>query len=230
MIRFMALATLALAPCAQEMNTLTDQEKAEGWKLLFDGKTTEGWRGYKKDKCPDGWKAVDGALARVGGGGDIVTVEQFESYELALEWKVAEKGNSGVMFHVAETKGPPYHTGPEMQVLDNERHPDGKNPKTSSGSCYALYAPSKNVCNPAGQWNKAKLVVNGAKVDHWLNGEKIVSYELGSEEWNAFVAASKFKAWPDFGKGRKGHLCLQDHGDRVEYRNIKIKVLKQDLR
>lgn len=209
----------------QDANTLTPEEKKAGWKLLFDGKTTEGWRGFKKDKLPDGWKVVDGALVRVDGGGDIVTTDPFANFELVLEWKVAEGGNSGIFFRVSEDEGAVYMTGPEMQVLDNAKHGDGRNALTSAGSCYGLYAPSKDVSKPAGEWNKARIAARGARIEHWLNGEKIVEYEIGGGDWNKKVSGSKFKAWPKFGKNGKGHIALQDHGDRVEYRGIKIRVL-----
>ncbi len=221
------MSLMLVAVLMLQDNTLTDDEKKAGWKLLFDGKTTEGWRAYKKDKITDGWQAVDGALARVGRGGDIVTVEQFDDFELAIDWKVADGGNSGIFFRVLETEGASYLTGPEMQVLDNAKHGDGKNTLTSAGSCYALYAPSKDVCKPAGEWNRVRIVAKGAKVEHWLNGEKIVEYEIGSEDWNAKVAASKFKTWKSFAKAAKGHLCLQDHGDRVEFKNIKIRAIAE---
>jgi hypothetical protein len=207
-------------------NTLTAKEKAEGWKLLFDGKTTDGWRGYKKEKMPDGWKVENGALARAGGGGDIVTIEQFDNFELSLEWKISEGGNSGIMYHVTEEFGAPYETGPEMQVLDNAKHGDGKNPLTSAGACYALYPPVKDVTKPVGEWNLVKLVCKGAHVEHWLNGTKLLEYEYGSDEWNKKIEGSKFKAWPKFGKNPKGHIDLQDHGNLVWFRNIKIRVLK----
>jgi hypothetical protein len=219
----MSLA-LAILMATQE-NTLSAEEQKAGWKLLFDGKTSAGWRGYKKDKCPDGWKVEGGALARVGGGGDIVTVEAYDNFELALEWKVAEGGNSGIMYRVAETEGASYMTGPEYQLLDNKKHGDGKSTLTSAGSCYALYAPTKDVTKPAGQWNQARILVQVNHVEHWLNGERIVTYELGSDDWNKRVAASKFKDWPQFGKVARGHILLQDHGDRVEFRNIKIRPM-----
>jgi hypothetical protein len=206
-------------------NELTDAEKKAGWRLLFDGKTTQGWRGYKSQACPDGWKVEDGALVRAGKGGDLVTVDEFDDFELVLEWRIAAGGNSGIMFRVSEDEGAPYMTGPECQVLDNAKHPDGKNPKTSAGSCYGLYAPSKDVMKP-GEWNKVRLVVQGSHVEHWLNGEKVVEYEIGSDEWNERIRKSKFKAWAKFGKNAKGHIDLQDHGDRVEYRNIKIRPLE----
>jgi hypothetical protein len=211
-------------------NTLTDAEKAAGFKLLFDGKTTEGWRGYKKQTCPDGWKVEGGALVRAARAGDIITKDEYESFELLIDWKVAAGANSGIFYHVAESAGPSYSTGPEVQVLDNARHADGRNPLTSAGSCYALYAPAKDVTKPVGEWNTMKLIVNGKHVEHWLNGEKIVEYEKGSDEWNEKVAHSKFKDMPNFGKPTKGHICIQDHGDRVEFRNIKIRVIHAEAK
>ncbi len=222
------LSILALVPAfapAQD-NTLTDEEKKAGWKLLFDGKTTEQWRGWKKDKFPDGWKAIEGALVREKGGGDILTIEQFDNFEFATDWKVAAGGNSGIMYRVAESESAPYLTGPECQVLDDAKHPDGKNPKTSSGSLYAVYEPSKVVVKPAGEWNRAKIVCNGKKIEHWLNGEKIVDCEVGSEDWNKRVAASKWKGAAKYAQLAKGHIDLQDHGDRVEFKNIKIREIK----
>lgn len=206
-------------------NMLTPQQQAEGWTLLFDGKSTTGWRGYKQDAAPDGWQAVDGALTRVGGGGDIITVEQFDSFELRFDWKVEPGGNSGVMYRVGESAGATYHTGPEFQILDNAAHADGKDSLTSAGSCYGLYAPVKDVTRPAGSWNQARIVVNGNRVEHWMNGERIVEYEIGSPDWEKRIAASKFKQWADFGRLPRGHVALQDHGDRVAYRNIRIRPL-----
>ena len=206
-------------------NILTSEEKADGWKLLFDGKTTQGWRGFRQKTAPDGWQAVDGALTRVGGGGDLITVDQFESFDLRLEWKIAEGGNSGIMFRVSEAEPETYHTGPEMQILDNVRHPDGKDLDRSAGSCYDLYAPSKDVTRPPGAWNAVRLVVNGTRVEHWLNDTRIVQYELLSPDWEKRVAASKFVEWPKYGRELRGHIALQDHGDRVAFRNIRIRVL-----
>lgn len=207
-------------------NVLGSEAHAQGWTLLFDGKSTTGWRGYKQDAAPDGWQAVDGALTRVGGGGDLVTVEQFDSFDLRFDWKVEPGGNSGVMFRVGESAGATYHTGPEFQILDNAAHADGKDSLTSAGSCYGLYAPTKDVTRPAGSWNEARIVVNGNRVEHWMNGERIVEYEIGSPDWEKRIAASKFKQWPDFGRLSRGHIALQDHGDRVAYRNIRIRPLR----
>jgi hypothetical protein len=206
-------------------NELTAEERAAGWKLLFDGKTTQGWRGFNKDKCPDGWQVVDGALVRVGSAGDIITTEQFDNFELAFDWRVAEAGNSGVFFRVSEDAGAVYETGPEYQILDNAKHPDGRSKLTSAASNYALHAPAKDVTKPVGQWNQSKIAVSGNHVEHWLNGQKVVEYELGGDEWTELVKQSKFSSMPRYGREPKGHIALQDHGDRVEYRSIKVRPL-----
>ena len=218
------LALLTLLP-AQD-NTLTEDEKKAGWKLLFDGKTTEGWKGYKKDKPADAWKIVDGALTLDGKGGDICTVEEFADFELQIDWRISAGGNSGIMYRVSETKGAPYETGPEYQVLDDDQHGDGKNPLTSAGSIYAVYAPAKKVVKPAGEWNRTKIVAKGNRLEHWLNGEKVCDAEIGSEDWNAKVAKSKWAKVTTYAKETKGKIDLQDHGNKVEYKNIKILVLK----
>jgi hypothetical protein len=207
-------------------NLLTDQERADGWRLLFDGRTTTGWRGYRSDTMPAGWQVVDGALTRVAAGGDIITVEQFESFELALDWKIHAGGNSGIFFHVTEDGPYVWSTGPEFQILDDDGHRDGRTPETSAGSNYALHAPVGAAINPPGEWNSARLVVRGNHVEHWLNGTRIVSYELGSDEWQRLVAASKFRDMPGYGRARRGHIALQDHGDFVAFRNVRIRVLQ----
>jgi hypothetical protein len=227
-VSFLGVATwsLAASPAIADdpaPNTLSDKEESEGWKLLFDGKTTAGWRGMKKDKTPDGWQAVNGSLARVAGGGTIITNEQFENFELVFDWKVAEGANSGVFYRVNEEWGE--IQSPEYQILHNQKHPDGRNPKTSAASNYALNAPTKDVTKPPGEWNHGKIVANGNHIEHWLNGEKVVEYELGSDEWTALVKGSKFKDFQHYGEAKKGHIALQDHGDRVEYRNMKIRTL-----
>jgi hypothetical protein len=177
---------------------------------------------------PEGWQVVDGALGRVAAGGDIITTGQWEDFELALDWTVAPGGNSGIFFRVGEEEGhgAVWETGPEMQVLDNARHADGGNPKTSAGANYALHAPVRDASRPAGEWNHVRLRVDGDQVEHWLNGVKLLEYELRSPEWNALVAASKFSTRPDYGMRRGGHIALQDHGDVVAYRNIKLLPLR----
>jgi hypothetical protein len=168
---------------------------------------------------------IDGVLTLAGKGGDILTIEQFENFELKIDWRIAPKGNSGIMYRVTETEGAPYMTGPEYQVLDDAGHGDGKSGKTSAGSLYAVYEPSKKVVKPAGEWNSTRIVVNGKKIEHWLNGEKVVEAEIGSDDWNQRVANSKWKSAKRYAQEPKGHIDLQDHGDKVEYKNIKIRVI-----
>jgi 3-keto-disaccharide hydrolase len=207
------------------VSVVTPQEQAAGWRPLLDGKSTAGWRGYKKTEMPSGWQVVNGALTRVGQGGDIITSDQFGNFELALDWNVAPGGNSGIFYRVTEEGQAAYETGPEMQVLDDARHVDGHSRLTAAGSLYGIYAAPPGVVKPAGEWNAVRIAVNGNHVEHWLNGVKVVDYELGSPDWEKLVAGSKFKAWPGYGRAKRGHIALQDHGDWVAYRNIKIKVL-----
>jgi cytochrome c len=212
-------------PPAEPQNFLTADEKAAGWKLLFDGKTTAGWRGYRKDHMPAGWQVKDGCLARVGPGGDIITEGEFDNFELKIEWRICAAGNSGIFYRVNEDFDWPFFTGPEFQVLDNAEHADGRSPLTSAGSNYALHAPVRDVTAPVGFFNQVRIVCDGPHVEHWLNGVKIVEYELWTDDWKELVAGSKFAAWPDYGLMKKGHIVLQDHGDQVWYRNIKIRAL-----
>jgi hypothetical protein len=208
------------------MNTLTEAEIAEGWTLLFDGQSTQGWRGYMMDGMPDGWEVIDGALVRVGETRDIITTEMYRDFELSLDWKVETAGNSGIFYRAIE--GPPeiYFSAPEMQVLDDDGHADGASPLTSAGSNYALHPAPRGVVRPAGEWNTARIVIDNNHVEHWLNGEKLLEYELGSEEWEELVADSKFAEWPEYGQAEEGYIGLQQHGDRVAFRNIKIRVIR----
>ena len=206
-----------------EPNTLTAEEKAAGWRLLFDGKTTNGWRAYNGTGMPDGWQVVDGALTRVAPAADIITTEKFRDFELSLEWKVQAGGNSGIFYRAVEGLDYIFQGAPEYQVLDDERHADGKSELTSAGSNYALHRAPRGVVRPAGQWNEARIVVKGNHVEHWLNGRKIVDYELGSDAWKQLVARSKFANWKQYGLAAEGHIGLQEHGDFVAFRNIKIR-------
>ncbi len=174
---------------------------------------------------PDGWQVVDGTLTRVAPAGDIITKEQFRNFELRLEWKLAEAGNSGIMFRVTEDQRRAWLSGPEMQVLDDARHRDGRVPETSAGSNYGLHAPKPGAVRPAGSWNSVRLLVRESHVEHWLNGIKVVEYELESPEWERLVSQTKFDTIPSYGRQRTGHIALQDHGDWVAYRNIRIKRL-----
>jgi hypothetical protein len=212
------------APASAEaaVNTLTESEKAQGWRLLFDGKNpANDWRGYKKDELPSAWVVQDGALFLESKGGDIVTKEQFENFELLIDWKISEAGNSGIMFRVQEISKAPWHTGPEIQVLDNTGHRD----PNKAAWMYGLYTTSVDATKPVGEWNRLRFVTKNGKCQHWLNDVFYVEYEIGSEDWNEKVSKSKFGAFPDFAKFAKGHLCLQDHGNQVWFRNIKIRPL-----
>lgn len=222
---FSALGAAVFADDAPP-NTLSPAEKQEGWRLLFDGKdASQWWRGYQMEKMPDGWKTEDGALVRHGAG-DIISKSKFDSFEFQLDWKIAEAGNSGLMFKVLETDGPPWQTGPEAQIQDNVK---GGDPQ-KAGWMYALYPASVDTTNPAGAWNhfvlKCQKTVSGTyRCEHWMNGTKYVTYEIGSDDWNQRVAKSKFAKMEGFAKAAAGHLCLQDHGAEVAFRNLKIREL-----
>ncbi|MGH7700568.1 MAG: 3-keto-disaccharide hydrolase [Gemmatimonadales bacterium] len=224
-----ALAMVLISSTAaaqQSMNTLTPDERAQGWRLLFDGKTTDGWRRWGGDSMPAGWQVVDGALTRVAQAGDIITRDKFRNFELALEWQVAAGGNSGIFYRASEADDAIYWTAPEMQVLDDGAHPDAQSRLTAAGSLYGLYPAAPGAVKPAGEWNEVRVVVNGNHVEHWLNGVKVVECELGSADWEARVKASKFAPHAHFGKNAEGYIGLQDHGDRVAYRNIKVRELQ----
>ncbi len=196
-----------------------------GFQVLFDGSSLDQWRGYHQEAIGAGWKVADGALMFDGSqGGDIITRDEFGDFELRFEWKVAKAANSGVMYKVGLGDEASYYTGPEYQILDNDGHANGKNPKTSAASLYGLYPAEDGKTREVGQWNTAKIIVNGNHVEHWLNGSKVVDVEIGSDDWNERVAGSKFKDWDRFGKLSRGHICLQDHGDQVWFRNIRIKT------
>ena len=220
-----AMLALAAQTAAQMHNTLSDAERAAGWALLFDGRTLDGWRGYGMDGLPGSWAVEDGTIARAGPGGDLITDAQFSDFELAFEWRVEEGGNSGVFYRGVEGLPVIYQGAPEYQVLDDANHVDGQSPVTSAGSNYALHPAPRGLARPAGAWNQGRIVVRGNQVEHWLNGTRVVAYELHSDDWKARVAASKFAAWPAYGRAERGHIGLQDHGDRVWYRNLKVRVL-----
>lgn len=224
-LRLLSLLALAAAlpAVAAEPNTLTDAERAAGWKLLFDGKDPGAhFRNYKKDAISDGWAAEGGAIVwKRKGAGDIITKEQYENFEFSIEWRISEGGNSGIMYRVLETAGAPWHTGPEAQIQDNAK---GHDPQ-KAGWLYQMYAADKDATKPAGEWNEFKLIINRNKCEHWMNGVKYCEYEIGSADWNERYAKTKFAKFPGFAKSAKGHLCLQDHGNEVAFRNIKIRVL-----
>ena len=212
------LLPLLLTSCALDLNVDFSYGVAE------DISSLDNWRGYKKDAVPEQWVNEDGNTIYLTrrGGGDIITREQYESFDLTMEWKISPKGNSGIMYRVSETDGPTYFTGPEMQVLDNAVA--GGDLLHAAGSDYALHAPAEDNSRPVGEWNEVRMLVDGAHVEYWMNGVQQCSYELWSEDWNARVAASKFSKWPGFGMNKRGHIALQDHGNPVWYRNIVIRT------
>jgi hypothetical protein len=206
------------------VNQLTTAERAAGWRLLFDGKSTAGWHGYKLDTVPSAWQVVDGVLSKAEGTVDIMTKEQFRDFELRFDWKIGAGGNSGVFYHATEEYEHIYWTGPEYQLLDDAAAPDGKNRLTAAGSAYGLYAAPAGIVKPAGEWNSSRIVVKGNHVEHWMNGQKLLEYELSSPDWVAKVAASKFGVWPHYGRIPAGSIGIQgDHDGVLALRNIMIR-------
>ena len=206
------------------------QNQAGEWQVLFDGADLGAWRGYRRQDLPASWRVQDGALAFApvadpAQRGDIVSREQYGDFELELEWKISKGGNSGVMYRVGEDQRFPYETGPEMQVLDDAGHPDGRIPSHRAGALYDLIVPPANVTRPVGEWNQARVVVRGNRIQHWLNGQQTADIEIGSEEWKQRMANSKFREMPAYATKQQGHIALQDHGDPVWYRNIRIRKL-----
>ena len=228
-IAVLAMMLLATPADGQQRtpNTLEDFEVEAGWMLLFDGTTADGWRGYNRDDFPDGWAVEDGTITRVGWAGSIIFGgKQFADFDLIVDWKVEEGGNSGIFYRAEEGLEDIFKSAVEMQVLDDANHYDGGSPYTSAGAVYGLYPAPRGVVRPAGEWNESRIIARGPHVEHWLNGVKVAEYELGSPEWAVKVAGSKFVEWPEFGTSLRGYIGLQDHGDQVWYRNIRIRELR----
>lgn len=211
-----------------ELNTLSEDEQADGWRLLFNGENFEGWHIYNRGAPAAPWSVQEGAIGLAGGGGgDLITDEEFGPFELSLEWKISEGGNSGIIYLIHESSEIPntYNTGPEMQVLDDAKHADGQIPSHRAGALYDFAEPFAEATKPVGEWNEARIVFTGDRIEHWLNGEKVAESSYGDDEWREKVAASKFATMPLFGTFDRGRIALQDHGDPVWYRNIKIRAL-----
>lgn len=221
----------------KDIAMLTEEQKAEGWKLLFDGKTTSGWHKYGGGPAGSAWKVADGMLYldtaikenwQIKGGGDIVTDEEFDNFHLKLEWKIAKDGNSGVIFYIHEDSAKytwAWETGPEMQVLDNNGHPDAKIEKHRAGDLYDLISSSKETVKPAGEWNQVEIIADNGRLDFFLNNENIVSTIMWDDTWRKMIAGSKFVKMPDFGTYKKGRIGLQDHGNMVWFKNVMIRKL-----
>jgi hypothetical protein len=229
------LAPVLASPArAQDPNSLTPEEKQAGWRLLFDGQTTAGWRGYQSTTMPASWRVENGSLLsrRIQGesSGDIISVEQFADFELVWEWKMTAGNNSGVIYRATEERAHVWETGPEYQILDNQGHLDGLNPLSSAGACYSAFAPAKDATRPLGQWNQSRVVARGTHVEHWMNGEKLLEYDVGSRRWQAYVKTSKFfpaaYGQSNWSKVPKGHIGLQDYGGAVEFRGLKLRVIE----
>ncbi|HEY4063557.1 MAG TPA: DUF1080 domain-containing protein [Puia sp.] len=235
MLVFTTLVMLCMAVRSQQPNTLTKKEKKDGWKLLFDGKSTQGWHTYLRDTVGSKWQVRDGAIVfdptqPQSGGGDIVTNEAYENYELNLEWKISKGGNSGIIFDVQEDPkySATYITGPEMQVLDNIDAEDNKKQNHLAGCLYDMSGDATvSKPKPVGEWNQVRLIQNKGHLTFWLNGIKTYDGQIGSEEWKTMVSRSKFsnKAFADFAKVTKGKIALQQHPGSSEWRNIKIRML-----
>ena len=210
-------------------------KSSDGWISLFDGKTTAGWHSYGKEKADGIWKVVDGAICLTdntdrnqAGGGDLVSDKEYGDFDLKLEWKIAKNGNSGIIFYVNEDLSKykdTYNTGMEMQVLDNDGHSDGKIIKHRAGDLYDLISSSKETVKTVGEWNKAEIISKDGKLQFFLNGYNVVTTQLWDDNWRSMIAGSKFKNMQGFGTFKKGKIALQDHGNMVCYRNIKIKEL-----
>ena len=222
----------AVAGPAAAPGELSTEEAEAGFMSLFDGESLEHWRGFRLDQVPAGWAVADGVIHFVpptgddaGPRADLMTREQYRNFEFRFDWAVTPGGNSGVMFHVSEDARASYSTGPEFQILDDGGHRDGQRMETSAASNYALHARQGGELVPVGEFNTSALRVEGAAVTHWLNGEKVVEYTLWDDEWKELVAASKFASMPGYGMMETGHIALQDHGNEIWFRNLRILVL-----
>lgn len=212
-------------------NKLTKAEKKAGWKLLFDGKTMTGWKNYNNKKS-DSWEVAAGELHCKGSTSDksdlrvdLTTMEQYENFELSIDWKIAKTGNSGILYHVMESKDASYLSGPEYQLIDDEGFPEKLEDWQKTGADYAMYTASSLLTKPVGEYNSTKIIFNKGHVEHWLNGVKVVEFQAWSDDWNKRKAAGKWKDVKTYGMSKTGYICLQDHGSEIWFKNIKLKSL-----
>jgi hypothetical protein len=218
------LLAVAFSACAGQQRASAG---AGEWRSLFDGKTTAGWRAYHGTAMPDKWFVKDGVLGKIESTEDIVSVDQFGDFELEFEWKLARGGNAGFFYRATEEYVKVYWSATEYQLLDDPNARDGRSRLTSAGAVYGLYPAPEGHLKPAGEWQLTRIVLKGAHAEHWLNGAKLAEYDYGSPDWEAKVKASKFSAWPNYGKATRGHLAFQgDHNGELSLRNIRIRELK----
>ncbi len=205
----------------------TPGDSSGTWRTLFDGRTTTGWRGYRASTMPAGWSVSGGTLHKEDKTQDIVTTDQFGDFELDIDWKIGPGGNSGIFYRGTEEYDHIYWSAPEYQLLDDSLAPDGRSRLTAAGADYALYPAPAGVVKPANQWNSTRIIVCGTRVEHWMNGQKLLAYELESPDWAARVKQSKFAAWPNYGRAPRGYIGIQgDHPGSLELRNIRIRVMQ----
>lgn len=226
LVGFAALAILAFSACATTAQSRSTATTRGEWRTLFDGTSASAWRGYKMDTMPSGWNVVNGTLGKTKATGDIITRDQFGDFEFEMDWKLEKGGNAGLFYRGSEEFERVYWSAPEYQLLDDANAPDGKNRLTSTGAAYGLYAPPAGIVKAAGEWNSTRMVVKGAHVEHWLNGTKLLEYELWSPDWEAKVKASKFNQWTKYGRARRGHIAIQgDHNGALTLRNLRVREL-----
>jgi hypothetical protein len=205
---------------------MVEGAQTTGWRMLFDGTSMQAWRGFKSDAVPAGWRIAGGVLSKDGAVPDIISRDQFGDFELELDWRIGEAGNSGLFYRGTEEYDRIYWSAPEYQLLDDVKGADNKTRLTCAGAAYALYPSPAGHLKPVGGWNQARIVARGPHIEHWLNGVKLLEFEQGSADWKAKVASSKFKDWPNFGKSMRGHLAIQgDHAGALGFRNIRIRLL-----
>jgi len=221
-----ASATSTATTTTAAMSSSDSAASDTSWRALVDGTSTDAWRGYKTQSFPSSWHLADGTLTKSGSADDLISRDEFGDFELTWDWKVAPGGNAGVFYRATEEYNKVYWSGPEYQLLDDARHPDGKSRLTSAGADYGLYPSPAGVVKPANEWNSSRIVARGAHIEHWLNGQKVVEYELGSPDWDAKLKASKFSAYPNYGRAKTGHIALQgDHDGSLWIRNMRIRGL-----
>jgi Domain of Unknown Function (DUF1080) len=222
------LSMAALAPALARADTpgVAAPTPAKGWQTLFDGKLTDAFRGWRSEAMPEGWSVMNGELTKQGNVDDLVTKSEYGNFELELEWKIGQAGNSGVFYRATREYDEIYWSGPEYQLLDDANANDGKSRLTAAGAAYGIYPCPAGVVKPFGEWNKTRIVIKGDHVEHWLNGQKVVEYDLNSPDWKAKVAASKFSKYPNYGLANKGLIGIQgDHPGALALRHIRIRAL-----